>query len=102
MNLRIRAFFSSLWLAARLFCAGDPVIVSPEHQRRRVAICRDCPYRSEGLLDSCSVCGCSIQAKAILLHPGCPKGKWSDLDGKASLPVIGRFFRTPRVSLSHA
>lgn len=96
---RIRSLFSALWMAAKLFCSGGPVIVPPEQQKRRVAICQTCPYRSEGIVDACSICGCSIQAKAILLYPGCPVGKWNDADRALSrFPTRSFFLRTPRVS----
>lgn len=102
MILRIKALVSALWLAARLFCSGEPVIVPPEHQKRRIAVCKGCPYRNEGVIDSCDVCGCSIQAKAMLLHPGCPDGRWANIDGSLRRSEKPSFFlRIPRASFSH-
>lgn len=42
----------------------------------RRSICATCDQRRDGIVLTCSVCDCVIQAKTMLLEENCPVSKW--------------------------
>jgi hypothetical protein len=48
-----------------------------ELKNKRLTICKTCPYLNIHL-NSCSVCGCFLPAKASDPASTCPKNKWEN------------------------
>lgn len=59
----------ALWARVR----GYEILVTPEAQAKREAVCEVCEF-FDG--DQCAVCGCLVQAKIALNTEKCPKRKW--------------------------
>ena len=60
----------------------NPNEVQSELATSRIEICNMCEYKKNNLLiNTCSVCGCSLKAKVFSPIKGaCPKGKWDEVD----------------------
>ncbi len=43
---------------------------------KRLAVCAGCEQRRNGVIGTCRVCGCALQAKVRLAHEHCPLAKW--------------------------
>lgn len=44
--------------------------------RKRIEICKACPFRVAGLIVRCEKCGCPLGAKVRIQRAQCPEGKW--------------------------
>lgn len=51
-------------------------------RERRYGICLRCPDRKR---DRCSLCGCFIKTKTILLNSECPAGRWLPLSSESAV-----------------
>lgn len=51
-------------------------------RERRYGICLQCPDRKH---DRCSLCGCFIKTKTILLNSECPAGRWLALSSESTV-----------------
>jgi len=66
---------------------GQPLRVSSDEARRRLAICASCSsYRASD--KTCAECGCYIAAKARLASEQCPTSKWNESDAPVKPLVL--------------
>lgn len=45
-------------------------------RKQRMDVCSGCEYKVDGLVTTCSACGCILKVKTLLTDAKCPKGKW--------------------------
>jgi hypothetical protein len=67
-------------------------------QRRKT--CGECPLMKTGLINTCGVCGCEIEAKTSVYEEYCPKNKWEDIKF-FSRGLVVRNLSPEMVSLSY-
>ena len=50
--------------------------VSEDIYSKRLAVCKECDYLSEG---TCNACGCYVELRAAMKPGKCPYSKWKGL-----------------------
>jgi hypothetical protein len=69
--------------AAKAFAVGDPVFVSTDEWKTRLAMCGKCEHfqkATDKIMPTCKLCGCLVKAKAWLTTETCPADKWAKLN----------------------
>ena len=77
-------FAAAMARAAKAFAVGDPVFVSTEEWKARLAVCVKCEHFQKATSTTqptCGLCGCVVKLKAWLATERCPAGTWAELGG---------------------
>ena len=68
-------FVRAMIRAAKAAVNGEPVYVTPEVKKARIAICPTCPHYqppTDTTKPTCSLCGCPVKDKAKYATEVCP------------------------------
>ena len=72
---KVANFAKTMTRAAKAFLVGDPVFVSTDEWKARLAVCGKCEHFQEATATTqptCALCGCVVKLKAWMATEGCP------------------------------
>lgn len=79
---KVANFTKAMARAAKAFAVGEPVFVSTDEWKARLAVCRTCDHFQKATSTTqptCALCGCIVKMKAFLQTERCPDNRWASV-----------------------
>ena len=76
---KVANFTKAMGRAAKAFAVGEPVFVSTDEWKARLAVCGTCEHFQKATSTTqptCGLCGCLVKLKAFLQTERCPDSRW--------------------------